>query len=159
MMNEAASNPEIEAVPASEDALPRSPQESRAMVPVSLPSSTRAEKVSFWRRIASSRSARHGPETEALTARIEALASQLAQAEQSIAARTEALERRLGEVWQLEEQIGHLLEVEKKLDALEEEQKTLVVIARTTNRLVVALTILAASGAALVAVIAFGGAS
>ena len=59
-------------------------QETNAVVPVAPAKSNRGERRSFWRRIAPARAGRKGPDaSEALSAQLEALASQLAASEQA----------------------------------------------------------------------------
>lgn len=171
MMDEAASNAATEAISAiadspQEERTPKTgaaqsetvlTQESAAVVPVAPATSDRSEKRPFWRRIATARAAMRGADAnEAISAQVEALAGQLAAAEQALAGRIESVEHQIDSVWEVEEQLSHLMELQKKLDGLAKSQKALGESIQGTTRLVGLATALIALTAALVAASAAG---
>jgi hypothetical protein len=170
MMDQASSNAPTAAVSAISDgpedeiqtsaeaqSEPVITQESAAVVPAGPATSERGEKRSFWRRIAPARAGKRGPDASAaISAQVEALAGQLAGAEQALAGRIEAVEHQIDSVWEVEEQLSHLMEIQKKLDSLSKTQNTLGESLATTTRLVGVASGLIVVTAALVVAAAAG---
>ncbi len=124
----------------------RSAEPAGSLLPV--PTQVPRERTSLWKRFSLKRGERRDS-TEALSSQISRVEQKLAAIESLVRERTDQLEARLTQFWEIEEQLSHLNDVQVGLGEVRQRQNEILSGVRALGRGVILLAIFMAVATAL----------
>ncbi len=133
-----AFKPRTPQLDAANPVVARSAEPAGSLLPV--PTQVPRERTSLWKRFSLKRGERRDS-TEALSSQISRVEQKLAAIESLVRERTDQLEARLTQFWEIEEQLSHLNDVQVGLGEVRQRQKEILSGVRALSRGVILLAI------------------